>query len=279
MADRNPEEANQSWRSVSPGCAKAFSSTLLTLSLRRRRTIILAHMFGGSGIDQSISARNDELQENRAAVSHHAKPMRKILLFAKQTAGGRWQKRLASRRDCLESIPYENQKAPGGPACGLGSRCRPRRLWKLILWRGRDYLGRRIICSGPASGANQDERAVHSTAGDKPLASRSLRPRHSLSFRQRPSIYNPARFAAREPASWFIGCTFSYQSLMPSGAGTRRYENPELRFYAADSFGGFCHAQPRPQRGTSPRATFSGSAIDHRSTTQQVSPVESRHRG
>ena len=44
---------------------------------------------------------------------------------------------------------------------------------------------------------------------------------------------------------------FSYQSLMPAGAGTPRYENSELRFYAATSHGGFCHA-PRPQRGTSP---------------------------
>ena len=34
---------------------------------------------------------------------------------------------------------------------------------------------------------------------------------------------------------------------------------------------GFCQAPPRPQRGTSPRATFSHSAIDHRSTIRHVS--------
>ena len=49
--------------------------------------------------------------------------------------------------------------------------------------------------------------------------------------------------------------SFSYQSLMPAGAGTRRYEKPELRFGMASWRGGFCYAPPRPLRGTSPRAT------------------------
>ena len=78
----------------------------------------------------------------------------------------------------------------------------------------------------------------------------------------------------------------SYQSLVPAGAGTPRYEKPELWFGTENWHGGFCHAPPRPQRGTSPsprevfdRATFSHSAIDHRSTIRHVSPVESRHRG
>ena len=39
---------------------------------------------------------------------------------------------------------------------------------------------------------------------------------------------------------------------IPAGAGTPKYENPELRFYTANSHGGFCHAHARPQRGTSP---------------------------
>ena len=51
--------------------------------------------------------------------------------------------------------------------------------------------------------------------------------------------------------------SFSYQSLIPGGAGTPRDENPESRFRAANARGGFCHAQAPPQRGTSPRATFS----------------------
>ena len=71
----------------------------------------------------------------------------------------------------------------------------------------------------------------------------------------------------------------AYQSLMPDGAGTRRYEKPKLRFYAANSHGGFCHAQARPQRGTSPRATFSRCANDHRSTIRDAASVESRDRG
>ncbi len=43
---------------------------------------------------------------------------------------------------------------------------------------------------------------------------------------------------------------------MPAGAGTPRYEKPELWLGTANWHGGFCHATPRPQRGTSPRATF-----------------------
>ena len=72
---------------------------------------------------------------------------------------------------------------------------------------------------------------------------------------------------------------FSYQSLMPAGAGTPRYEKPELWFGTANWRGGFCHAPPRPQRGTSLRATFSHSTIDHGSTIRQDWALESRHRG
>ena len=69
------------------------------------------------------------------------------------------------------------------------------------------------------------------------------------------------------------------QSLVPVAAGPPRYEKRELWVGTANWDGGFCHAAPRPQRGTSPRATFSHSAIGHRSTIRHVSPVESRHRG
>ena len=67
----------------------------------------------------------------------------------------------------------------------------------------------------------------------------------------------------------------SYQSPMPATAGTPRYENPESWFGTVNWHCGFCHAPPRPQRGTSPRATFAHSAIDHRFTIRRVSPVES----
>ena len=72
---------------------------------------------------------------------------------------------------------------------------------------------------------------------------------------------------------------FSYQSLMPVGAGTPKYEKPELWLGTANWHDGFCHAPPRPLRGTSPRATFSHSAIDHQSTVRHVSPAESRDGG
>ena len=71
----------------------------------------------------------------------------------------------------------------------------------------------------------------------------------------------------------------SQQSLIPAGAGTPRYEKPELWLGKANWHGGICYAPPQPQRGTSPRATFSHSAIGHWFTIRHVSPVGSRHRG
>ena len=50
----------------------------------------------------------------------------------------------------------------------------------------------------------------------------------------------------------------SYQSLMPAGAGTPRYEKPELWFGAANWHGGFCHgATPTPAGDKPPRYIFS----------------------
>ena len=48
----------------------------------------------------------------------------------------------------------------------------------------------------------------------------------------------------------------SYESLMPAGAGTPRYEKPELWFGTANWHGGFCHA-PTPARDKPPRYIFS----------------------
>ena len=75
------------------------------------------------------------------------------------------------------------------------------------------------------------------------------------------------------------GVYFHSNRSCRAAAGTPRYEKPELWLGTADWHGGFCHAPRRPQRGTSPRATFSHSAIGHRYTIRHVSPVESRHRG
>ena len=61
-----------------------------------------------------------------------------------------------------------------------------------MVWYGE--LARRIL-----------PRPTPTPAGDKPLASRSLRPRYIFSFRHRPLVYNSARFAGGEPASRLIG--------------------------------------------------------------------------
>ena len=83
----------------------------------------------------------------------------------------------------------------------------------------------------------------------------------------------------RENDEFGVRDMLSYQSPMPAAAGTPKYEKPELWLSTANWHGGFCHAPPRPLRGTSPRATFSHSAIGHRSTIRHASPVQSRHRG
>ena len=118
-------------------------------------------------------------------------------------------------------------------------------------------------------------------AGDKP-------PHYIFSFRARPSVYKSARLAGGEPASRLIGgvhpgsesgtCFRSNRSCrhQPVRQGMK---NLELWLGTANWHGGFCQAPPRPQRGTSPRTTFSRSALGHGCTTRQVLPVESRHRG
>ncbi len=105
-------------------------------------------------------------------------------------------------------------------------------------------------------------RPTPTPAGDKPLASRSLRPRYIFSFRHRPSVYNSARFAGGEPASRLIGGHIPDRSpghvpiAHPGWRRHTKYEKPELWFGTVNWHGGFCHAPPRPQRGTSPRATY-----------------------
>ena len=88
-------------------------------------------------------------------------------------------------------------------------------------------------------------RPTPTPAGDKP-------PRYIFSFRLRPPVYNSAGFARGEPELWL---------------GTANWH------------AGFYYAPPRPQRGTSPRATFSHSALSCQSKIRQASPVESRSCG
>ena len=48
----------------------------------------------------------------------------------------------------------------------------------------------------------------------------------------------------------------SYQSPMPAGAGTPRYEKPELWLGTTNWHGGFCDAPPRPSGGQAPALHF-----------------------
>ena len=73
--------------------------------------------------------------------------------------------------------------------CRRTARCE-----KPELWLGTTEFARRIL-----------PRPTPTPSGDKPLASRSLRPRYIFSFRHRPSVYNSVRFAGGEPASRLIG--------------------------------------------------------------------------
>jgi hypothetical protein len=53
------------------------------LSFCRRRATIIVQMSRIIRINQSVSARNEELQNKPPAVSRHAEPVRKKLLFCK----------------------------------------------------------------------------------------------------------------------------------------------------------------------------------------------------
>ena len=126
----------------------------------------------------------------------------------------------------------------------------------------------------PQRGTSPSPREVfdRATFSHSPIGHRSTT-RHvsPVESRHRGLLEGTSRIGVRD--------MLSYQSLMPAAAGTPRYEKPELWFGTANWHGGFCHAPPRPQRGTSPRATFSHSALGHRSTIRRVSPVESRDGG
>ena len=107
-------------------------------------------------------------------------------------------------------------------------------------------------------------RPSSAPAGDKSLASRSLRPHY---IPPSPPLWIPAfagmtigkidgipRHYRSRVTSSRIGVRdmLSDQSLMPAGAGTPRYEKLELWLGTANWHRGFCHAPPPPQRATSP---------------------------
>ena len=82
-------------------------------------------------------------------------------------------------------------------------------------------------------------RPAPTPAGDKPLASRSLRPRYIFSFRHRSSVYNSARFARGGPALRLIGVHIPDRSpghafvrMTNEGAGMTRFARvPGTRTY------------------------------------------------
>ena len=101
--------------------------------------------------------------------------------------------RMANERLPEQSIP---DRSPGHTFVAI-ARAGWRRHTKeskagVVAWYSE--LARRIL-----------PRPTPSPAVDKPLASRSLRPRYIFSFRHRPSVYNSARFAGGEPASSLMG--------------------------------------------------------------------------
>ena len=106
-------------------------------------------------------------------------------------------------------------------------------------------------------------RPTPTPAGDKPLASRSLRPRYIFSFRHRSS---DARFARAEPALRLIGVPsrigardmLSYQSLIPAGAGT-----PIVAELVVQRIGTADSATPHsdPSGGQAPRLAKSSTAL------------------
>ena len=65
----------------------------------------------------------------------------------------------------------------------------------------RRYEKSRVVVWYSESARRILPRPTPTPAGDKPLASRSLRPRYIFSFRHRPSVYNSAGFAGGEPAT------------------------------------------------------------------------------
>ena len=99
---------------------------------------------------------------------------------------------MTNERLLEQSIP---DRSPGRAFIAIAhAGCRHTKVGKagVVVWYSE--LARRIL-----------PRPTPTPAGDKPLASRSLRPRYIFSFRQRPSVYNSVRFAGGEPASRLIG--------------------------------------------------------------------------
>ena len=107
-------------------------------------------------------------------------------------------------------------------------------------------------------------------AGDKPLASRSLRPRYIFSFRHRPSVYNSARFAGGEPASRLIGghipdrgtghafVPIAHAGWRPAHQGMKCWGCGLVqRIGAADS----ATPHPDPSGGQAPRLAKSSTAL------------------
>ena len=87
---------------------KSFSSIASTLSLRRRTAIIIVHMYDNIRLNQSTSTRTEGLQNKPPAGHRPSRPLRKKVLFAKQTGG-----RHRSSRAHPEKSTFAKQTARG----------------------------------------------------------------------------------------------------------------------------------------------------------------------
>ena len=92
----DPNEETRHWRSIPPGCAKAFASRIFALSLDGRRSIIIVQM--------SCTSEPDHIYKDRGLAKHapparrHAQPLRRRGLLAKQIPAGHSTRRASAEK-------------------------------------------------------------------------------------------------------------------------------------------------------------------------------------
>ena len=71
-----------------------------------------------------------------------------------------------------------------------------------------------------------------------------------------PCKYPLTKAGATPDGPEFASSLWIFRLVSPAGAGTRRYEKPELWLGTASWHGGFCHAPPAPSGGQAPALHF-----------------------
>ena len=92
-------------------------------------------------------------------------------------------------------MPKWGRRVDVGGGIALGVVSRDVSAWILAFARMTNSGGPELWLGTANCRGGFCHRPTPTPAGDKPLASRSLRPRYICSFRHRPSVYNSARFA------------------------------------------------------------------------------------